>query len=232
VGFSTPGPPSWAERARTTVTAAASTTVRWDGGQADLFGSHRARPGGAVSLTLDPSGLLARAVDEHPARALPIRMDFTEVCPITVRDRVRATVQLHGVLGQPSGPATGRLDVSSVSISQDGVRHDIDLHDYRTAAPDPLHPIAADHVQHLQAHHAEAVTLLSRLCGRAALSGAIRVVPIGLDRTGLLLRVERLREHSDVRLAFRRSVTGSASLADELTYLIIKARTHRPCHHA
>jgi hypothetical protein len=215
------------------VASAASASVYWDGGGVDLFGCHHDDLRGDVLLTLDPDGILARASGPDgsgpDSSGPPSTMEFTEVCPIAVRHRIRARVRLLGRLAAQPPPGSFRFVVADVVIDQDGESHQVAWQDYQQAAPDPLRAIATDHVQHLHAHHRGALDLLSRLCGRSALSGATAVVPIGLDRAGLLLRVERSRGHSDVRLGFRTSVASSAGLASELTHLITLARRHRAC---
>jgi Protein of unknown function (DUF2470) len=127
------------------------------------------------------------------------------------------------------GTVALRVDVAEVRIDDAGDRAEVTLADYRRSEPDPLHTGAAEQLQHLAAQHPEAVSTLSRLCGREALIGAIRVLPIVLDRYGIVLRVERARDHRDVRLPFHTRIATGAQAAQALHRLLIQATHHRPC---
>ncbi len=107
--------------------------------------------------------------------------------------------------------------------------HPVPLAQYRDSEPDPLHLGAADQLQHLAAHHPDAIEVLSRLCTREALLGVTRVLPIALDRYGIVLRVERLRGHEDVRLPFDQRVDTGAAAAAELRRLLGQGTRRRPC---
>jgi hypothetical protein len=100
---------------------------------------------------------------------------------------------------------------------------------YRAAEPDPLHAGAAEQLQHLAAHHPDAITTLTRLCDRPTLIGATRVLPIALDRYGIVLRIERLRDHHDVRLPFSRRIDTGTEAAIELRALLARGAGRRPC---
>ncbi len=234
----TPDRPSPAMRARTVLAAAASASVHWDGGRVDLLGCHHDDPLGDVILTLEASSTLAGAAREAPGGDLPVLLELTELCAVSARERVRARVSLAGWLSTApwasgfASTASLHLEVTEVGFADsphDGDLAWVGLAEYRTAEPDPLHLGAADQLQHLAAHHPEAVETLSRLCDAAALQGVVRVLPIALDRYGIVLRVERLRSHQDVRLGFRRAVECGAEAAAELRHLLTEGARRRPC---
>lgn len=241
----TPVHPTWAERARTALAAAASASVRWDGGRVDLLGCHHDDAQGDVILTLESTSVLvgaaqaAQAARAAPGGDLSVQVQLTELCPVQANQRVRAKVALTGRLAVdvvPPDPAPGRsvvtLRVRVERVTFEEADHEpvlVAAPEYRTAEPDPLHAVAADHLQHLSAHHPDAVETLARLCPRATLVGATRVLPLAFDRYGLVLRVERLRGHRDVRLPFARRVDGPASAAEQLRLLLTLATRGRPC---
>ena len=178
-------------------------------------------------------------------------MELTELCAVSVNQRVLGRVALAGrlsVVTPPSAPISSgegslvagdravrlRMRVTSVSVvGVNGMNHEdgaeVRLAEYRAAEPDPLHAGAAEHLQHLAAHHPEAIDVLSRLLAREALVGATRILPITLDRYGLVLRVERVRGHQDVRLRFARRIRSGAEAAAEIHRLLRLAARRRPC---
>jgi hypothetical protein len=105
----------------------------------------------------------------------------------------------------------------------------VSLADYQGSRPDPLHAGAAEQLQHLAAHHADAIDVLSRLCDREALIGVTRVLPIALDRYGIVLRVERLRDHRDVRLPFEQLIDTGSEAAVQMRNLLARGARRRPC---
>ncbi|MBT0772378.1 hypothetical protein KIH74_25765 [Kineosporia sp. J2-2] len=122
-----------------------------------------------------------------------------------------------------------RVEVAEVMLEEDGHNDWVTVEDYRGSEPDPLHLGAAEQLQHLVAHHPDAVVTLSRLCDQEAMLGVVRVLPIALDRYGIVLRVEKLREHRDVRLPFRRRVDTGTEAAAELRHLLAEGSRRRPC---
>jgi hypothetical protein len=241
----TPDRPSPAMRARTVLAAAASASIHWDGGRVDLLGCHHDDPLGDVILTLDASSTLAGAAREAPGGDLAVLVELTELCAVSARERVRARVSLAGWLSPvpwsagpgspytwPAGSSCLHLEVTEVAFADSphaGEMAWVGLAEYRAAEPDPLHLGAADQLQHLAAHHPDALEALSRLCDRATLLGVVRVLPVALDRYGLVLRVERLRGHQDVRLNFRQPVECGAQAAAEMRHLLTEGSRRRPC---
>jgi hypothetical protein len=128
------------------------------------------------------------------------------------------------------GSAQLRVEVAEVVLEEPaGSREWVPLRDYHQAEPDPLCLGAAEQLQHLAARHPDAVATLSRLCDRVSLTGATRVLPIALDRYGVVLRIERLRDHRDVRLPFRHRIDTGAEAAIEMRHLLTEGGRRRPC---
>jgi hypothetical protein len=253
----TPVRPNWAERARTVLAAAASASVLWDGGRVDLLGCHHDDPLGDVILTLESTSTLVRsarrAVGEDPA----VTLQLTELCAVNARQRVRARVTLTGRMSEltdrgidpdldpsreqthPDRIARLLIQVTAVTVEELStvggasgaieIPIEVPIEQYRECEPDPLYSGAAEQLQHLAARHPDAISLLSRLFERQALIGVVRVLPIALDRYGIVLRVERLHDHRDVRLPFTHRIDTGAEAAAEIRHLLAKATHRRPC---
>lgn len=131
--------------------------------------------------------------------------------------------------GDPSaGPVRLLVRITEVSVEEAGT-HPVPLAEYRGSEPDPLHLGAAEQLQHLASHHPDAISTLTRLCDREVLIGVVRVLPVALDRYGIVLRVERLRGYDDVRLPFLRRVDTGAEAAEQMRYLLAEGTRRRPC---
>ncbi len=131
--------------------------------------------------------------------------------------------------GNPSEPSARLLiRIAEVSVDE-GEIHPVTLADYRDSEPDPLHLGAAEQLQHLCAHHPDAISTLTRLCDRTVLIGVTRVLPIALDRYGIVLRVERLRDHCDVRLPFAHRIDTGTEAGEQMRLLLAQGARRRPC---
>lgn len=64
---------------------------------------------------------------------------------------------------------------------------------------------------------------LTRLVDPDSLHGAVRVRPLAVDRHGLTLRVERVRDHGDVRLPFHAPADEIAQLTERVHVLLAQA---------
>jgi uncharacterized protein DUF2470 len=120
------------------------------------------------------------------------------------------------------------IQVTAVTVEETGTVH-VPIEQYRHCEPDPLCAGAAEQLQHLVARHPDVISLLTRLFDRQTLMGVVRVLPIALDRYGLVLRVERLHDHRDVRLPFSRRIDTGAQAAAEIRHLLDQANHRRPC---
>lgn len=199
--------PTDAERVRSILTAAHSMTVVIDGQRTEIRHLDGTDPLGRLHLhPAEPGG----HCEHRPA----IRMEFTDIAPTPVRDRVRARVTLLGRLLTPyadeSADSTCVEFERAVLETSEGVRSHVGLEELDAACPDPLAPHEAGMLTHLVDDHAELVTLLLRLvrpqdrpqAPAPASSAVLRVLPVAMDRYGITLRLEERRGHRDVRLPF------------------------------
>ncbi|MET9882743.1 DUF2470 domain-containing protein [Streptomyces sp. NPDC006430] len=201
------GRPTDAERVRSVLVAAHSMTVVTDGLCSEVRHLDGTDPMGRLHLHPAEPG---SGSEHRPA----IRMEFTDVAPTPVRERVRSRVTILGRLLTPYVPdATGGTKgaegggstcvefVHAVLETTDG-RSYVGLEELEAARPDPLAPYEAGMLTHLLDEHAELVTLLLRLVQPLPATPIVRVLPLAMDRYGITLRLEERDGHRDARLPF------------------------------
>ncbi|MFF8291455.1 DUF2470 domain-containing protein [Streptomyces sp. NPDC016309] len=231
--------PTRAERVRSVLVAARSLTVTTHGYRCDLTGAHALDERGRLTLRLPADCHLAAAVVCAPRGDLATVLHFTDVAPTAVRERVRARVTLAGWLTEDdAGAGTAahgvalRLDpVRATLVRGDGGDGGgtgdggvcVGLDELVLAEADPLAAHEAGLLMHLADDHADAVARLARLVEPRHLHGVRRVVPVGVDRYGLTLRLERVRDHADVRLPFAVPVREAADFGDRVQRLLAAA---------
>lgn len=201
--------PTDAERVRSVLAAAHSMTVVTDGQRTEIRHLDGTDPLGRLHLhPAEPGG----CAEHRPA----IRLEFTDIAPTPVRDRVRARVTLVGRLLTPyadEGSESTCVEFDrAVLETADGARSYVGLDELDAARPDPLASYEAGMLTHLLDDHAELVTLLLRLVRPQPAAGAqpeagagsavLRALPLAMDRYGITLRLEERRGHRDVRIPF------------------------------
>ncbi|WP_369191431.1 DUF2470 domain-containing protein [Streptomyces sp. R08] len=213
--------PAAAERARSVLAAAWSCAVTAEGGREEFVGAHSVDDDGRVLLQVpEDSALLAAAICAPRGEPSAV-LEFADVAPVPVRNRIRARLWLAGwfvpeddhlafratrvVLRPPSGAAV------------------VDLDEFAAAEPDPLALAEAQLLTHLADCHSDAVERLTRLVEPDSLHGAVRVQPLAVDRHGLTLRIERTRAHGDVRLPFHTPADTVADLTERMHVLLTQA---------
>ncbi|MFD4242223.1 DUF2470 domain-containing protein [Streptomyces sp. NPDC058525] len=197
-----PARPTDAERVRSILAAAHSMTAVTDGLRSEVRHLDGGDPMGRLHLhPAEPGG-----ESEHRAA---IRLEFTDVAPTPVRDRVRARVTIVGRLLTPYvGDSTDLGNESTcmefgqaVLETADGLSY-IGLEELDAAGPDPLAPYEAGMLTHLLDDHPDLVTLLLRLVQPLPTASVLRALPVAMDRYGITLRLEERSGHRDVRLPF------------------------------
>lgn len=106
--------PTTPERARSAVAAAASLTLTVGAHHHVLFGLHSLDDQGQVVLHLPVDTRLGADLAHAPAQGLRTVAEFTDLAPVSVRDRVRARVKITGALtlaptGEPPAGPPARL---------------------------------------------------------------------------------------------------------------------------
>ncbi|CAL9370001.1 DUF2470 domain-containing protein [Streptomyces sp. enrichment culture] len=213
--------PGAAERARSVLSLAWSCAVTADGVREEYAGAHTVTEDGRVRLTVpDDSGLFAASLCA-PRQEPSALLEFADVAPVPVRNRIRARLWLSGWLAPSEGALLFRP--TRVVLRQASGPVVVDLDEFAAARPDPLAEAEARLLTHLADAHPDAVERLSRLVRPESLHAATRVVPLAVDRHGLTLRIERTRAHGDVRLPFHAPADDVPQLTERVHALLAQA---------
>ncbi|MFE2145945.1 DUF2470 domain-containing protein [Streptomyces sp. NPDC059456] len=192
------GRPTDAERVRSVLAAAHSMTVVTDGLSSEVRHLDGSDPMGRLHLhPAEPGG----DREHRPS----IRLEFTDIAPTPVRDRVRARVTITGRLLTPyteEGADSTCMEFGRAVLETAQGRSSVGLEELDAACPDPLASYESGMLTHLVDDHAELVTLLLRLVRPLPAEPVVRVLPLAMDRYGITLRLEQARGHRDVRLPF------------------------------
>ncbi|WP_030293938.1 DUF2470 domain-containing protein [Streptomyces katrae] len=192
------GRPTDAERVRSVLVAAHSMTVVTDGLRSEVRHLDGSDPMGRLHLhPAEPGG----DGEYRPS----IRLEFTDIAPTPVRDRVRARVTILGRLLSPytdGGADSTCMEFGRAVLETAEGRSYVGLEELDAACPDPLAPFEGGMLTHLLDDHAELVTLLLRLVRPLPAGPIFRVLPLAMDRYGITLRLEQRGGHRDVRLPF------------------------------
>ncbi|EGX54698.1 hypothetical protein SZN_36619 [Streptomyces zinciresistens K42] len=213
--------PSAAQRARSVLAGAWSCAVTADGCREELVGAHTVTGDGRLLLEVpQDSALLAAAVCAPRGEPSAV-LEFADVAPVPVGDRIRGRLWLSGWFSPQEGGLAFRP--ARVVLRRACGPVVIGLDEFAAAEPDPLATAEARLLTHLADCHPDAVERLTRLVEPDSLHGAVRVQPLAVDRHGLTLRIERARSHGDVRLAFHRPADDVAQLTERMHVLLVRA---------
>ncbi|MFF4604974.1 DUF2470 domain-containing protein [Streptomyces sp. NPDC001339] len=202
-----------------------------------------------MRIRLPADSPLAARVICAPRGTLAVLLEFTDVAPAAVRDRVRARVTLSGWLTPDAasgrgadgeagagadGEGGGGCGTDTPTLRLDAVRATLETADGTVAvgldqlvlaAPDPLAADEAAMLTHLADSHEDVVAQLTRLSDPRLLHSVVRVRPLSLDRYGITLRYEYARGHRDIRVPFPRPVREPAQAGEQVQRLLAAART-------
>ena len=172
--------------------------------------------------------------------------------PVPLRDPLRAQLWLSGWLA-PVHPAARRgavlafaetrpvgslldvvtdatllrLDVAEAVLREGERCTEVGPQVYAAARPDPLAAVEARMLQHLDRDHPEVLDLLRSRIPAGDLGPRDVVRPLGLDRFGYRLRIERPAGHRDLRVPFGRPLTCPGQLPAATRQLLCAARAAR-----
>ncbi|MEW1695241.1 DUF2470 domain-containing protein [Streptomyces sp. NPDC091278] len=214
--------PTPAERVRSVLAAAHSMTVVSDGHQQEVHRLDGGGPMGHIHLH-DP------AEETHAASAarIPVRLEFTDIAPTPVRDRLRARVTLTGLLATPYSTDADTsicMEFGQALVEDATGRSFITLEELHDTDIDPLATCEASMLTHLVDRHAELVPLLLRLVRPRPERDMVRALPLALDRYGITLRLEHPTGDQDVRLPFPTPVTDVDQAGARIHALFAAAR--------
>jgi hypothetical protein len=223
-----PGP---AERART-VAGRHGATVCAAGVEGSRVLAHAVTDADQVLVAVPTDGDLVRAVVSAPESDLSALVMVPDHAPVPVRRPVRAQLWLSGWLApvparderaavlafadvRPTEVLLDvgrsvtllRLDLAEVVLGEGGPVLEVSPLEFLAARPDLLAALETDHLTHLDGDHQEFLDLLGGLLPAGSIGPDDVLRPLGLDRFGFRLRVERPGGHQDVRVPFGRPLT-------------------------
>ncbi|WP_416959218.1 DUF2470 domain-containing protein [Streptomyces sp. Agncl-13] len=213
--------PAAAERARSVLAAAWSCAVTAEGGREEFVGAHSVDDDGRVLLQVPEDSALLSAAICAPRGEPSAVLEFADVAPVPVRNRIRARLWLAGWFVPEEGQLAFRA--TRVVLRPPTGAVVVDLDEFAAAEPDPLALAEAQLLTHLADCHSDAVERLTRLVEPDSLHGAVRVQPLAVDRHGLTLRIERARAHGDVRLPFHAPADSVTHLTERMHVLLTQA---------
>ncbi|NDZ59922.1 DUF2470 domain-containing protein [Streptomyces anulatus] len=219
--------PTRAERVRSILTVAHSMTVVSDGLHTEVRRLDGTGAMGHIHLHAPNDGGHAPSAERVPAR-----LEFTDIAPTPVRDRLRARVTVTGLLAAPYSTDIEQstcMEFGQAVLEDAEERTFVTLEELEAAETDPIAACEAGMLTHLVDDHAELVPLLLRLVHPRPERGMTRAVPLAMDRFGVTLRLEYPSTHEDVRLPFPRPVTEIDQAGPQIHALLAAARrvSHR-----
>ncbi|WP_031486934.1 DUF2470 domain-containing protein [Streptomyces bicolor] len=218
--------PTPAERARSVLAAAGSLTVTTHGHRVELIGLHTVDAAARLLLHNPPDAHLGAEPAMAPHGDLAALVEFTDIAPVAVRERVRARLTLGGSL-TALGPKALVFNAARAVLTEDDLTTVVGLDELALASPDPLATHEAEMLARMDAAHADTVAPLARLLPPRLQLGATGVRPLRLDRHGLVLRVETPDGHRDARLPFATPATHPGDAVRQIHLLLARA-TARP----
>ncbi|MFF1838703.1 DUF2470 domain-containing protein [Streptomyces sp. NPDC058231] len=215
--------PTPAERVLSILAAAHSMTVVNDG--LDPIEVHRFDGTGAMGhIHLhEPS----EVGPTHPDIRVPVRLEFTDIAPTPVRDRLRARVTVTGLVSARYSTETTEstcMEFGQAVIEDHRGRTFVTLETLQGTTPDPIATSEAAMLTHLMDSHGELVPLLLRLVRPQPDRSVECVFPLAMDRYGVTLRLEHPDSHRDVRLPFATPVSRIDQAGPRIHALLAAAR--------
>ncbi|MFI1396097.1 DUF2470 domain-containing protein [Streptomyces sp. NPDC020681] len=241
--FNTPlAQPTSAERIRSILAAADSMTVVTDEERTEV--SRLDGTGVSEHIHLHPATLRegdgpadwasSSASDSPSDGHVRATLEFTDIAPTPVRDRVRARVFLAGWLinandASHMSPKGSRcMEFAHAVLETAGERVTVSLDELSAAETDPLATCEAGMLTHLVDDHSDLVGLLLRLVKPRLAMGVRRAVPVAIDRYGITLRLEYDRTHDDARLPFPAPIRDVDQAGVRIHALLNTARHRSP----
>ncbi|WNO70827.1 DUF2470 domain-containing protein [Streptomyces sp. AM8-1-1] len=230
--FTTPvAQPTSAERIRSILMAADSMTIVTDEGRTEVSRLHG--PGATEHIHLHPPTDADDAGADGTADGYTrATLEFTDIAPTPVRDRVRARVLLAGrLLTAPrhAAPAGSRcMELAHAVLDTGEERITVGLEELMEADTDPLATCEAGMLTHLVDDHSDIVGLLLRLVKPRLVLGVQRALPVAIDRYGITLRLEYARSHQDARLPFPAPIKDIDQAGVRIHALLNAARHRSP----
>ncbi len=233
------------ERARTAATRSAAALCI-AGREPSRPLAHATTGTGQVLVLVPADGEVAGALATTADRDVSALLMVSDRAPVALRDPVRATLWLAGWLTpvpevdqraaavafaevRPEGALLDvgrsalllRLDLAEVVLREGSACAEISPADFAAARPDPLAAVEERMLQHLDRDHPDVLAVLR---SRVPAGPGETVRPLGIDRFGYRLRIERPGGHRDVRVPFPRPLTCPGQLRAATSQLLTALR--------
>ncbi len=242
--------PTTAERVRSACARADGAMLAVEGTEPVPAPVHHLFEDGSFAVTVPADPALAGAISAAGAAGLPAVLELTDYAPLPLREPVRSLVwargRIHGVADRDvrrrldhiaaahpnpallevnSTPTPGngghlllRLESASVVVADTTGAESVAIGALLAAAPDPFWAMESCWLQHLEASHRDVVDRLAARLPAGLRRGRVR--PLGLDRYGIVLRVETTDGDHDVRLPFGQPVDDATGLGRAIRLLM------------
>lgn len=235
-----PRAPSAAERVRSICARATDAQVAVAGVDPVVLAAHHLH-GGRVVCVLAADTPVHDQARRAGSAGSPAVLELTDTAVVAVREPVRALVWLQGrlhpvhdqaalaitvaeahphpaLLDVGHGATLLTLELDSVVVADGTGAEPVEPATLLAATPDPFAACEAEWVRHLDDTHADLLALMARRLPPELRRGRLR--PLGIDRFGVELRVERTGPPDvTVRLSFPTPVTDAAGLGRGLRAL-------------
>jgi len=234
--------PTTAERVRSACARAGGAMLAADGAPPVDTPVHHLLPDGSFALTVHEGSAVAISAADSVDGVAAV-LELTDYAPLPLREPVRSLVWIRGhvhevsavrvrplldvIAAQHPDPALLEVGAShvllllvaeSVVVADSAGAEPVRLGALMAAQPDPFCALESVWVRHLEAAHPEAMSRLACKVPAALRKGRVR--PLGVDRYGLMLRVEGPDEDHDVRLPFAAPVGDVTGLSKAIRALI------------
>ncbi|GAB3307886.1 DUF2470 domain-containing protein [Geodermatophilus aquaeductus] len=208
--------------------------------------AHATTAAGQVLVLVPADGEVAGVLGAAPDRDVSALLMVSDRAPVPLRDPVRATLWLSGwltpvaaadrraaavafaevrpeeaLLDVGTSALLLRLDLAEVVLREGTACAEVSPADFAAARPDPVAPIEEGMLQHLDRDHPDVLAVLR---SRVPTAPGETVRPLGIDRFGYRLRVERPGGHRDVRVPFARPLTCPGQLRAATSQLLCALR--------
>lgn len=236
--------PSTAERVRSVCMGATGAMLAVDGVAPVDTPVHHLLGDGAFAVAARTDSELVAAVSG--ADGLEAVLELTDYAPIPLRRPVRSLVWIRGQLRRIPAPLVAALldviatddpnpallqvnslrgglslmwlQTESVVIADSTGAESVAVDELLAARPDPFCAMESCWLTHIDSQHQDVVDLLASRLPAGLRRGQVR--PLGLDRYGVRLRVEKDDSDHDVRLPFAKPVNDMTSLGRAIRVLL------------
>lgn len=242
------GAPSTAERIRSACARGMGAMLAVEDLDPTPTPVHHLLEDGSFAVTLPADGDAVAIVCAADSSGVQAMLEVTDIAPLPLREPVRSLVWIRGRLqhvAQDEVPelldlvaaadpnpallqvtaseldsrhALLRLEIDSLVVADSAGAESVAPWELLEARPDPFCMMESCWLQHMECAHREVVDRLASRLPTSLRRGRVR--PLGLDRYGLQLRIEREDRDHDVRFPFARPVDDVAGLSRAIRVLM------------